>query len=57
MVIRRTPRSWATFVALFVLLFLAGCLSHRYRAAPKETPPAIKLDFQGVSPEMAVLLH
>jgi hypothetical protein len=55
---RRHAQRWVIGVmAATVLGLLTSCLSHRYRSAPKETPPAVKLDLHGVSPEIAVLLH
>ena len=51
----RTPR--LVIGMALALGFLSSCLSHRYRAAPKGTPPALPLNYNGVSPEIGVLLH
>lgn len=44
-------------VPLLLTLTLTGCVSAKYKPAPKDTPPAVKLNLEGVSPEIGVLLH
>ncbi len=46
-----------TVLSLSLTLLLSGCVSTKYKMAPKNTPPPIALNLATVQPPVATLLH